>query len=114
MRAGAIVAKRTRDTLTASRLRPRAATATALRTRWLRPDSSASMRAASAASSGLPRMRDPMATVVSAQRIGADASPRAQAPACGAQLGARHTLDIGLGRFADARRFERFDVLAGG
>ena len=72
------------------------------------------MRAASAPSTGLPRMRAPIATVVSAQRIGAGASPRARRRrARGAQLGARHALDVGLGRLAGARRLERFDVLVG-
>ena len=61
-----------------TRAKLRAATATAQMTRWLRPDSSASKRAASAPSSGLPRMRAPIATVVSAQRIGAGTSPRAR------------------------------------
>ena len=59
-------------------------------------------------------MRAPIATVVSAQRIGAGARPRARRRAArGAQLGARDALDVGLGRFAGARRFERLDVLVG-
>ena len=60
------------------------------------PTARASMRAASAASAGLPRMRAPSATVVSAQRIGAGGErARAQrARVAASQLGARHALDV--------------------
>ena len=53
-------------------------------TRWVRPDSACSVARASSASAGLPRMRRPSATVVSAQRIGAAGGAAAHADA-GAQ-----------------------------
>src|SRR6185369_17499638 len=51
-------------------------------------------------------------------RVGAEARrrrepARAQAPRRGAQLGERHALDVGFGRLAVTRRFERFDILVG-
>jgi hypothetical protein len=72
------------------------------------------MRRASAASTGLPRMRRPSATVVSAHSTGA----RRQAAALPArhrrlQLQPGDALHIGRGRLAGPDRFERFDVLVG-
>ena len=114
MRAGVIVAKRTRDTLTASRVRPRAATAT-------RADdamAAARQQRQHARRIGAIERLAEDARAERDRRVGAEdrrrrEPARAQAPARGAQLGARHALDIGRGRLAGARRFERFDVLVG-
>jgi hypothetical protein len=56
-----------------------------------RPGQERQRRAASARSAGLPRMRRPSATVVSAQRIGAGARPRARSRAIAARSLARVT-----------------------
>ena len=77
--------KRTRDTWVRWRTLPRGLTTTTLlSTRCERPDSSFRMRRASSSSVGLPRMRPPTATVVSAASSGAAGQLR---PVAAAPLG---------------------------